>query len=154
MSSLISLRRLCLVSLGIACLGLGACGSSDKSSSSSGSSSSTTKSSSSASSSGGTASAGGGSKVALKAEATGLKFDKKTATAKAGTVTMTMNNPQGGQVPHAIAVEGNGVDKDGKVVQPGGTSQVSVKLKPGKYTFYCPVDGHRKAGMQGTLTVN
>ena len=151
MSSLFSLRRLCLVSLGIACLGLGACGSSDKSSSSSGSSSSTTKSSSS---SGGTASAGGGSKVALKAEATGLKFDKKTATAKAGTVTMTMNNPQGGQVPHAIAVEGNGVDKDGKIVQPGGTSQVSVKLKPGKYTFYCPVDGHRKAGMQGTLTVN
>lgn len=151
MSSLISLRRLCLVSLGIACLGLGACGSSDKSSSSSGSSSSTTKSSSS---SGGTASAGGGSKVALKAEATGLKFDKKTATAKAGTVTMTMSNPQGGQVPHSIAVEGNGVDKDGKVVQPGGTSQVSVKLKPGKYTFYCPVDGHRKAGMQGTLTVN
>jgi uncharacterized cupredoxin-like copper-binding protein len=151
MSSLISLRRLCLVSLGIACLGLGACGSSDKSSSSSGSSSSTTKSSSS---SGGTASAGGGSKVALKAEATGLKFDKKTATAKAGTVTMTMNNPQGGQVPHAIAVEGNGVDKDGKVVQPGGTSTISVKLKPGKYTFYCPVDGHRKAGMQGTLTVN
>jgi uncharacterized cupredoxin-like copper-binding protein len=151
MSSLISLRRLCLVSLGIACLGLGACGSSDKSSSSSGSSSSTTKSSSS---SGGTAAAGGGSKVALKAEATGLKFDKKTATAKAGTVTMTMNNPQGGQVPHAIAVEGNGVDKDGKVVQPGGTSTISVKLKPGKYTFYCPVDGHRKAGMQGTLTVN
>ena len=149
MSSLISLRRLCLVSLGIACLGLGACGSSNKSSSSSGSSSNTTTTKA-ASSAGG----GGSSKVALKAEATGLKFDKKTATAKAGTVTMTMSNPQGGQVPHAIAVEGNGVDKDGKVVQPGGTTQVSVKLKPGKYTFYCPVDGHRKAGMQGTLTVN
>jgi plastocyanin len=151
MSSLISLRRLCLVSLGIACLGLGACGSSK--SSSSGSSSTTTKSSS-ASSSGGTASAGGGSKVALKADASALKFDKKTATAKAGAVTMTMVNPSGGQTPHAIAVEGNGVDKDGKVAQPGGTSTVSVKLKPGKYTFYCPVDGHRKAGMQGTLTVN
>lgn len=149
MSSLFSLRRMCLVSLGIAGLGLGACGSSDKSSSSSGSSSTptTTKAASSA---GG----GAGSKVALNAEATGLKFDKKAATAKAGTVTLTMNNPQGGQAPHAIAVEGNGVDKDGKVVQPGGTSQVSVKLKPGKYTFYCPVDGHRKAGMQGTLTVN
>lgn len=147
MSSLISLRRLCLVSLGIACLALGACGSSsDKSSSSSGSSSTTTKAASSAS--------GGGSKVALKADASALKFDKKTATAKAGAVTMTMVNPSGGQTPHAIAVEGNGVDKDGKVVQPGGTSTVSVKLKPGKYTFYCPVDGHRKAGMQGTLTVN
>ncbi len=148
MSSLFSLRRLCLVSLGAACLALGACGSSDSSSSSSKSTSSTTKAASSAGSS------GGGSTVSLKAEATGLKFDKKTATAKAGTVTLTMANPQGGQVPHAVAVEGNGVDKDGKVVQPGGTSKVSVKLKPGKYTFYCPVDGHRKAGMQGTLTVN
>jgi plastocyanin len=147
MSSPISLRSLCLVPLGIACLALGACGSSDKSSSSSGSSSSTTTKAASTP-------AGGGSKVSLKAEASALKFDKKTATAKAGTVTMTMVNPSGGQAPHAIAVEGNGVDKDGKVVQPGGTSTVSVKLKPGKYTFYCPVDGHRKAGMQGTLTVN
>jgi uncharacterized cupredoxin-like copper-binding protein len=66
-------------------------------------------------------------------------------------VTIDMTNP--GQVPHAIAVEGNGVDKDGKVVTGGGTSTVSVKLKPGTYTFYCPVDGHRQQGMKGTLTV-
>ena len=54
--------------------------------------------------------------------------------------------------PHAVAVEGNGVDKDGQTVTNGKTS-LTVDLKPGKYTFYCPVPGHRQAGMQGTLTV-
>lgn len=63
-----------------------------------------------------------------------------------------MANPSG--IPHAIAVEGNGVDKDGKTVTQGGNSTVTVDLKPGKYTFYCPVDGHKAAGMQGTLTVS
>jgi uncharacterized cupredoxin-like copper-binding protein len=80
-----------------------------------------------------------------------LKFDKKSLSAKAGKVTITMDNPS--PVPHAIAVEGNGLDKDGKTVQMGGKSMVTVDLKPGKYTFYCPVDGHKQAGMQGPLTV-
>jgi uncharacterized cupredoxin-like copper-binding protein len=30
---------------------------------------------------------------------------------------------------------------------------VTVDLKAGKYEFYCPVDGHKQAGMKGTLTV-
>jgi uncharacterized cupredoxin-like copper-binding protein len=154
MSSLISVRRLCLVALAIAGLVLAACGGDDSSSSGSGSSSGGSSSApkKEAASSGG----GGGSTVKLTAEESGgFKFDKKTATAKAGSVTLTMDNPSGNSAPHAIAVEGNGVDKDGTPVQPGqGSSKISVKLKAGKYDFYCPVDSHRQQGMQGTLTVN
>jgi plastocyanin len=97
-------------------------------------------------------SGGGGQTVKLSADPSALKFDKTKLTAKAGKVTLSMSNPSG--IPHAVAVEGNGVDKDGKTVQKGGTSTVTVDLKAGTYDFYCPVDGHRAAGMEGKLTVN
>ena len=96
--------------------------------------------------------AGNSSTLSLSADPSGaLKFNKKVLSTKSGAVTINMTNPA--SIPHGIAVEGNGVDKDGQPVTSGGTSTVSVTLKPGKYTFYCPVDSHRQAGMQGTLTV-
>ena len=96
--------------------------------------------------------AGNSSTLSLSADPSGaLKFNKKVLSTKSGAVTINMKNPA--SIPHGIAVEGNGVDKDGQPVTSGGTSTVSVTLKPGKYTFYCPVDSHKQAGMQGTLTV-
>jgi plastocyanin len=83
----------------------------------------------------------------------GLKFDTSELTASAGDVTITMDNPEGNGMPHDVAIEGDGVDAAGEVVQPGGTSEVSADLKPGTYTFYCSVGQHRQAGMEGTLTV-
>jgi uncharacterized cupredoxin-like copper-binding protein len=38
-------------------------------------------------------------------------------------------------------------------VTKGGVSSVTADLKPGKYTFYCPVDDHESEGMKGVLTV-
>jgi plastocyanin len=95
---------------------------------------------------------GGGQTLSLSADPSQLKFDKSTLSAKAGSVTITMDNPA--SLPHGVAVEGNGVSKVGQTVNKGGKSTVTVDLKPGKYTFYCPVPGHRQAGMQGTLTVS
>jgi plastocyanin len=36
----------------------------------------------------------------------------------------------------------------------GGSKTLSVNLKPGTYTFFCSVPGHRQGGMVGTLTVS
>ena len=89
--------------------------------------------------------------LSLQADQSQLKFDKSTLSAKPGKVTIVMKNPS--TLPHDVAIEGNGVDVKGKTVTQGGTSTATATLKAGTYTFYCSVDSHRQAGMEGTLTV-
>jgi uncharacterized cupredoxin-like copper-binding protein len=133
----------------VAVLAVAGCGSSNKSSNTSSSAPAAPATTSSTPT---TSSGGGGSKLKLTADPSGaFKFNTTTLKGKAGNVTITMDNPS--SVPHGVAIEGSGVSKVGSTVAQNGTSTVSAKLKPGKYTFYCPVPGHRQAGMQGTLTV-
>jgi plastocyanin len=80
-----------------------------------------------------------------------LAFQYGKATANAGSVTLEM--PNKASITHDISVKGNGVDQKGNQVGQGGTSKVTVDLKPGTYTFYCSVPGHEAGGMKGTLTV-
>ncbi len=142
-------------------VGAAGCGSSSKKSSSASGSGSGSNAGGAYGGSGGASAApssgamkASGSKVKLAADEEGkLYFNPTKLSAKAGKVTLVMNNPKTTGKMHGIAVEGQGVDKDGKVVGPGSSSTVTVSLKPGKYTFYCPVPGHRQGGMQGTLTV-
>ena len=95
---------------------------------------------------------GGGSKLALSADASGkLAFDKKSLQGKAGRVTIVMKNPA--PLSHNVSLEGAGLDEEGEIVGQGGTSSVSATLKPGTYTFYCSVPGHREGGMEGKLTI-
>ncbi len=39
------------------------------------------------------------------------------------------------------------------VVPPGGRGTLTVKLTPGRYSFWCAVGDHRRLGMQATLIV-
>jgi uncharacterized cupredoxin-like copper-binding protein len=98
------------------------------------------------------AAGGSGGTLHLSADAGGaLRFNTNSLTASAGKVTLVMTNPS--QLTHSIAITGNGVSAAGEVVGPAGKSTVSATLRPGTYTFYCTVPGHREAGMSGTLTV-
>jgi plastocyanin len=81
-----------------------------------------------------------------------LAYDQKTASAKAGSVTINFDNKE--SLQHDVAV----ADSSGKVLGQtdlvsSGTANATVNLTAGTYTFYCTVPGHREAGMQGTLTV-
>lgn len=93
-----------------------------------------------------------GTALRLSADKGGeLKFDKRSLEANAGEVEIMMDNPS--SLSHNVSIEGDGVHEEGKTVGEGGTSIVRAKLRPGRYTFYCSVPGHRQGGMQGTLTV-
>ena len=138
------MRRFTILLVG-ATLALAGCGGDDEEPASGGNSDSTPTPTATE------AASGGGENLALAADAGALKFDKTELTAKPGKVTITMDNPS--DIPHAVAIEGNGVDVDGKTVGKGEKSIASADLKPGTYEFYCPVPGHEAAGMKGKLTV-
>jgi plastocyanin len=125
-------------------LALAGCGGSSNSSTSTGASSTP------ASSSGG-AGGGGGTQLHISADPSALKFNTNKLSAKAGKVTITMTNPSA--LSHDVSIKG-GVNVHGKIVGQGGKSIASATLKPGKYTFYCSVDGHEAAGMTGELDVS
>ena len=80
-----------------------------------------------------------------------LAYETNQAEAEAGSLTITSPNPSG--TPHNIALEGGGIDEKGEVVQDNGVSEITADVKPGEYTFYCSVPGHREGGMEGKLTV-
>jgi uncharacterized cupredoxin-like copper-binding protein len=80
-------------------------------------------------------------------------LDPSTAQVdQAGTVTITVTN--NGTIDHALEVEGQGVEEETDTIAPGESADLTVDLsKTGSYEIYCPIDGHREKGMEGTLTV-
>jgi plastocyanin len=96
---------------------------------------------------------GGGSTIKFEADPNGeLAYTTTEASAKAGTVTVDFNNPQ--SLTHDVAIEDSGGKEVGKTDLIGKEeTSTTVDLKPGSYTFFCSVPGHREAGMEGTLTV-
>jgi len=85
-------------------------------------------------------------------EGSELAYTTDTATAKAGTDTINFTNVQA--IPHDVAIEEPGGETIAKTeVVTEGSASAKANLKPGDYTFFCTVPGHREAGMEGTLTV-
>ena len=97
--------------------------------------------------------AGSAAALAFEADpAGGLAYTAKTASAEAGEVTVDFTNPQ--PLSHDVVIEdASGKEVGGTEVISEGSDSAVVDLKPGKYTFFCSVPGHREAGMEGTLSV-
>jgi len=164
MKKLVSLLVIALASTALA-----ACGSSNDETTSTATTNATTNSAESeagGSAKGGAANAGaatggktnpasGGKGGLLKIEAesgSALAYTTTNATTSAGEVTVEFNNPQA--LTHDVAIEDSSGEEVGKTdLVADGTAATTVNLKPGTYTFFCTVPGHREAGMEGTLTV-
>jgi plastocyanin len=77
-------------------------------------------------------------------------FDPENSDAPAGIDTIKMDSESG---LHTLVFD------DGKLpgfkleAGSGESDELKANLKPGKYTIYCDVPGHREAGMEGTITV-
>jgi mono/diheme cytochrome c family protein len=94
-------------------------------------------------------------RLSIPADPSGqLAYTVSAATAPAGALEIDSLNES--TVPHDIALqEGtDGADLGkGETVSGGGVSRISVDVRPGEYTFYCTLPGHREGGMEGRLTV-
>jgi plastocyanin len=94
---------------------------------------------------------GGGSTVKISADPSGaLSYEQTDVSATAGSITIDFTNMS--SLPHDVTIEGNGASGATDEITNSSTS-TTVDLDPGTYTFFCSVDGHRAAGMEGTLTV-
>jgi len=91
-------------------------------------------------------------KLALAANPSGqLAYNTKQLAARAGLVTIVMANMS--PVEHNVTVASGSKVLGATPTFAGGSRSLELTLKPGTYTFYCSVPGHRQAGMEGTLTV-
>jgi plastocyanin len=79
-----------------------------------------------------------------------IKFNPTTLTIPANTdVKVKVVNT--GAIPHTFTISALGVDTGS--VDPGETTEVTIKAAPGTYEYDCTEPGHKQAGMVGTLTV-
>jgi plastocyanin len=95
----------------------------------------------------------GGASVSLTANPDGeLAYEESTLSAPAGSVTIEFDNPA--SIGHDVVVEdqdGNEITRTDVITQ--DTATAVGEFDAGDFTYYCSVDGHRDAGMEGTLTV-
>src|SRR5215207_5619469 len=110
-------RWMLVVGLLVAALTLAACGGDDEDSSSGGgeatATATETPTETATEDTGGTS--GGGEELALASPEDGSpKFDKTELKAKAGKVTINYDNPSG--TPHAVEIEGNGVEEETETI--------------------------------------
>lgn len=93
----------------------------------------------------------GKAKETLKIEAGNFYFKPDNPTVSSGIVNLELDDAGGG---HTLLFDNGKVPGFQLEVSGVGSKDVQkIDLKPGKYTFYCDILGHRAQGMVGTLTV-
>jgi plastocyanin len=71
----------------------------------------------------------------------------------AGKYTLVAANK--GKLSHSLEIAGPGIkgERIAGTIKPGASGTLSVTLKAGSYSIWCPVPGHAALGMKTTLKV-
>ncbi len=80
-----------------------------------------------------------------------LRFVPDKLIAKPGETTVQFSNQS--QLAHDWVLEKGGKDIARTKVITSDTATTKVNLAAGTYKYFCSVDGHRQAGMEGDLSV-
>ena len=82
-----------------------------------------------------------------------FSFSLSRLHVRPGTAVIELANF--GQDPHDLRVQRVGAKHIAglRVVSPGTRGELTVRLAPGRYSFWCSVANHRKLGMRTTLVV-
>jgi plastocyanin len=136
--------RVTMLLVAVFTLGLAACGGDDEEGATGGATGGDTTAT--------TGGGGGASTLQLAAATPGPAFDKTSLEASAGEVTIDFTNDTG--FPHNVTIEGGSADGEATDTITEGDASLTVDLEAGEYTYFCSVDDHRDAGMEGTLVVN
>jgi plastocyanin len=92
----------------------------------------------------------GASTETIPVEAGNFYFKPAKISAKPGIATIELTAKSG---IHDFVFDGAYSGFRLEADNGGGAQSKKIDLKPGTYTFYCSITGHRAQGMEGTLTV-
>lgn len=97
---------------------------------------------------------GGGATVDVAADPGGqLAYEQLSLAAKPGPVTFNFTNDA--SIGHDFVIEDASGDEVARTdVITADSTTLETQLDPGQYTFFCSVDAHREAGMEGPLTID
>lgn len=93
---------------------------------------------------------GPGGEVDIQANSD-ISFDSTSWGVTEGDVNFVYTDA--GNLAHTLTIEGMEDEMLLRVSEDGDVDMGTVSLKPGTYTLYCTIKGHREQGMEGTLTV-
>ena len=143
------LPALLLTLLAISALTALGCGGGDDEDSTSSDSAATTETTGGGSGGGDT---GKGGTVSISADPSGaFAYAETEVSAPTGAVEVDFENESG--TDHDVVIEdGDGNEIARTDVISGDSTSTTADLTAGEYKFFCSVDGHAAAGMEGTLT--
>jgi plastocyanin len=101
----------------------------------------------------GTIALGGAAPARMQVVAREFSFSLSRTRLPAGQAVIELANF--GQDPHDLRIQRIGARHVAGLgdVTPGARGELTLRLAPGRYSFWCSLANHRQLGMRATLTV-